>query len=369
MSPRVFLIWLVVTLVTLVAAVAAVISQPELSRVAVVNEPAFPDLRARPDAVAWIIVKSEGRSLTLSRGADGQWVAQDKHGYRASASAVRDVIVAMADMQLVEAKTTRPDRYPRLEVEDPDVEGAASRLVRLEDEGGTALATAIIGKRSNRFTAGRDAGTYLRRPDEVQAWLATGAVSLREQIVDWLDTDIVHVASDSVRRVEITPLEGPAYSAVRDAADGALRIEALPEGRVPKDSAGSRLGAALAYLQFTDVMPRADLALPEARSRARIETADGLEVTAELATVDGQIWALFSARDLEPQGAASDASEPAPDSNAPEAAEAGAREAAPGKAAAINARVGEWAYRIEDHVAERLMAPLETLLEDRDGTS
>ncbi len=85
---------------------------------------------------------------------------------------IRRIVLALADMTLVEPKTAKPDLYPRLEVEDPGK--GKSTLVTIKDKSGAALARLIVGKqRYDRLGEGND-GVYVRKPGDPQSWLARG---------------------------------------------------------------------------------------------------------------------------------------------------------------------------------------------------
>ena len=68
MSPKVFLGWLIAATASLVAALAVTLAQPDLAKVSLVNEPAFPKLRANPDAAAAIVIRHADFVATLTRG-------------------------------------------------------------------------------------------------------------------------------------------------------------------------------------------------------------------------------------------------------------------------------------------------------------
>ena len=172
MTPRFVLGLALVTLLTTGAAVWVTLQQPAASPVQIGDEPAFPALREQPDAVAKVIVTAPEGTFTLTRAED-RWVAADRHDYPVAAGKLRELVVQLADMKLIEAKTSRPERYARLEVEDVAA-GASSRQIRLEDADGKVLAEAIIGKQRQRLTGAEPSGTYLRRPGEAQSWLDVG---------------------------------------------------------------------------------------------------------------------------------------------------------------------------------------------------
>ena len=159
MNPKVFLVLAAITLATTVAATFAVLSQPAVTTLQLVDEPAFPALRENPDAVAKLVVATPEGTITLVRETGARWAALERFGYPVDRKRVRELVVALADMRLIERKTAQPERYARLQVEAPDAEGAQSQLVRLESADGKVLAEAIIGKERDRLTGTAPSGT------------------------------------------------------------------------------------------------------------------------------------------------------------------------------------------------------------------
>jgi hypothetical protein len=271
------------------------------------------------------------------------------------AGRVRALVVALADMRLIEAKTDQVDRYPRLEVEDVDAEEAKSRQVRLESADGAVLAEAIIGKQRQRRTGTEASGTYLRRPGEAVSWLASGSVRIEGTAEAWLEEEIVDLDAEQVQRVEIRPLGGPSYAVVRDVPGAPLRFEAAAEDEALADGADLDAPAyALTVVRLEDVAPAADQPWPEARHVAVVTTFDGLELTVELAEIEAQPWARFAAREVKPLVAT-----PADVSRAP--GDAVVEELVP-DAAALDERLGGWSFRVPQTLFERLTQPRDTFM-------
>lgn len=408
MNPRGFLALLVVTSIAVIGAVVVVLGQPETAPVRFVDEPAFPALRDDPDAVARIVLSTPEGVFTLVRESGDRWLAEERSGYPVDAEEVRRLVVALADMRLIEAKTSEAERYQRLEVENVDTSNAKSKRVRLEAADGTILAEAIIGKQRQRRTGTEASGTYLRRPGEMATWLASGSVRIEPAVVDWLEDEIVDLDAERIHRIEIRPADGAPYAVVRDAPGQALRLEnpavdeALDEGA---DLAS--LAHALTGARLEDVQPDVGQPWPEAGHSALVTTFDGLELTVELAEIEDQPWARFEARDVEPlaapvesPGAAMEATaEAGADANAtgappaestmamdeaassedstavadggsesPEEAVAATEEALP-DAATLNQRLGGWTFRVPQTFFDRLTTPRDAFLRGGDGTS
>jgi hypothetical protein len=351
MSPRAVLVLAAVTLITTGAAVYVTWQQPAARPVQISDEAAFPALRERSEAVAKVIITTPAGAITLVRGADDRWVTPDRNGYPIAADKLRQLILQLADMRLIEAKTSQPDRYARLEVEDVEAD-AKSRLVRLEDADGTVLAEAILGKRRERLTGTEPSGMYLRRPDEAQSWLASGGIDLDEEVTDWLEQEVVALNGERVQRIELSAPAGESYAVVRDTLEAALRLDGLAEGEALKPDANlNQLAGALAVVQLEDVRPVSEVAWPEQQHTVKAVTFDGVEVTLHLASLDDQHWLQVDAATLAREGLTPDQAKAAED-----------------QARAIEARTDGWAYQVSDFLFERLTKPRADWLADA-GTS
>jgi hypothetical protein len=351
MTPRTVLSLAVVTVLVAIAAVVVALGRQGPAPVRYVDQPAFPELRANPDAVAGLTIQTATGTVTLTRAGSDQWQAKDRYGYPAAADKIRGLVVQLADMRLIEAKTDRAERYARLEVEDLG-EGAKSRLVKLTTADGGTLAEAIFGKRRYRLTGTEQAGTYLRRVGESQSWLASGGPELQPEVKDWLDQEIVDIGRDEVQRVELTPAEGAPYVVSRTAIKAEPVLEGLaPDEKLSQDANLGQLFSALTAVRLADVKPRAELQLPAQRQTAKVRTFDGLEVTLQLALIDDQPWAVVDAA-----------------ANPP--ADAGAKAViAKEQATAIGERTGSWAYQVNQSLYQRLTKPRDSWLAAPDGTS
>ncbi len=401
MSAKVFVGLLVITLITSAAAAVTVLQEPAGAPVHYGDEPAFPALRANPDAVAKVVLTTPEGSFTLVRETGDRWSSAERFGYSVDAKRVRDLVVALADMRLIEAKTRMPERYGRIQVEDVDAKDAKSRLLRLESADGKVLAEALIGKEHHALTGSQSEGTYLRRPGEAQAWLASGGVQIEPKVVDWLDKQVVDIGADSLRRIEIRPEGSEAYVAERAAAEAPLALQNLAAGETPKKAEDlDRLAGAFAAITFDDVKRRSDLSWPAGHQTAIATTFDGVELTAQLAKIDGEPWAIFDAREVEAtapvNGVAAASGEPAAAAPAAKAGEttetaattgsgAVAAEAGTGSgdnagagasktgtpkltAGEINERVANWAYKVPSYVFDRMTKPRSEWLQNS-GTS
>ena len=353
MTPRTFIGLAGLTLVTTIGAVVTVISQPTTAPVAYVDEPAFPALRAEPDAVAKVTIQTKDGTVILNRTSPGTWTSPDRFDYPAATDKINRLVRQLNDMRLIEAKTASAERYSRLEVEDM-TEEANSRLIRLEDDEGNVLAEALIGKRQFRLTGNADTGTYIRRPGEDQSWLTSGGFDLEPEVEAWLDQIVVEIDRSEVALVEVLLPDGEAYSVSRAAAENELQFDGLAEGETLKaDASLTELASAFTSVRMAAVKPRDDLTWPDEKHTVSVGTFDGLQMTVELALIDDEPWAAFSASvgNIENSGDADTADQ--------------TRQ----RMEAINDKTAAWAYQVNQSLYQRLTKPRSSWLETADGTS
>lgn len=352
MSPRIFLGWLVVTIVTVVLTTFFVLDRPTAKFDPVSREPVFTALRADPDSATKVEVNSRFGSFSMVR-ADGKWTTPDRFNYRIDENDVRRLIVSISDMRYIERKTSLPERFERLEVDDVDGINAESAYVRVTNAAGDVLAEAIIGRPSARFIDGSVSGTYIREPGTTNVWLVSGIANVQTRLVPWLDRSIVSVPANTVARIELGSSEGSLVLS-REAPDSEdFTLTDAPEGRALNKKKVTAITRALADISLEDVNPRSELTLPEDAQTATVTNFDGVAVSVRLAKIDSKNWAAFSAAYT---GDPSDAS--------------AAAKAARASVDDINQRVRDWVYWLPSAAFESLTSKTEDVLEPKkDGAS
>ena len=191
MRKSTFLLLLLATVVFVTAAAYAVLSGERAAAPMAQGQRALPDLAARLDQLAWMRL-AQGTKKTDFAAVGGRWVLIEKGNYPANAGKVRRLLLGLADLTLVEAKTRRPELWSRLDLDDPS--NGRSTLIRLQGRTGATVAELIVGKtRRDRLGSGND-GVYVRKPGDGQAWLARGSLDLPADLNGWLDRRIVDVA-------------------------------------------------------------------------------------------------------------------------------------------------------------------------------
>lgn len=314
--------------------------------------------------------------VTLLRGENG-WVVAEKSGYPASFERLRSILDALSQARRVEKKTALPEFYSRLGVDDPSAPGATGYLLELDYGGRHPAEGFIVGQRAAAGMA------YIRTAGEAQSWMVSADFDLSDLARDWLDREVIDLASGGIKRVVLDRGgEDLLEISKDDAADLNFTPAGIPEGReLSYGSVANSIAGALANVEANDVRSAAEVdGLPRAVA-ASYETFDGLQLsldvredapaaTEEEEEGDPLYWVIFSAAATPARNESGGGNEGEADSGvAGPSGEADQERAAPGpgpeeRAAALNAKLGGWAYQLPAYKSDQWFRTMGDLLKD-----
>ena len=321
------------------------------------SERVFPGLAGKINDVASLTVARKEDSVTVSRKGDS-WVVPAKHDYPAAFDKVRRLLLELSDLRPLEQKTSSPALFVSLELEDLSQAEAKSTLVTLKDSSGGEILSTYVGKQRFGRGAGGD-GTYVRRANSNETWLAKGRVQPDKATLNWLDKNLADVARERVSSVVLVQADGSKVEATRaKATEKNFTLKnPVPAGKKVKSEWDiDNLAGPFEKLELEDVRPLAEILVVAGGPHAEIATFDGMTVRADLVEADGQSWVKLSARYAEPVAAPAE-----------EETKEGKLKSADDvkkEVEALNARVAAWAYRLADWKTDNLRKKLSDLVED-----
>ncbi|MCB2155836.1 peptidylprolyl isomerase [bacterium] len=238
------------------------------------------------DDVQTIEIQDNAETVTLEQK-DGKWGVVNKGNYTASDSALRLLFVGLGDMEVLEKKTSNPDWYDRLGVQDPTEDDAESVKVTMKSGDGSTIASLIVGKPQPGGARDR---LYVRKPDDKQSWLVRSPLKAPGGVDSWLEKTILDVNKDDVESVTLTDEFGETVELVRKDGHGSdWEIANLPEGYDANPvNVLQGPAASLGALKFTDVVPASEIP-DDATSETTMvaETFDGERLVAHTYYVEG----------------------------------------------------------------------------------
>ena len=216
----------------------------------------FPRLNAKPEAAKVLVIETGGLKLKFKQNKDSVWVAEDKFKYPASSKLIQKVISQLADMRKIAVKTRMPSRFNQIGVEPYQQADANSVFVKLKAADGEILAESIFGAQFRRNNIGVAEGTFIRHPKEQQAWLASGSIDIPSDLLSWLDTRILNIGSNEIKKIKLWDKLGRTAVVVRS-NDGGRFIYQNRDGIGYLDrEIAKNLFESLTKLSFVDVLPR-----------------------------------------------------------------------------------------------------------------
>ena len=241
------------------------------------NSPLVPKLEKSMNSVSKFTVKEAGDSLlsSISKSENG-WVVDNRAGYEANVKAVRQVFTALAEAKLTEAKTSNPDNYTKLGVEDVDAEDAQGVLVTIE---GLSNPVEIIF--GNDGSSGKNT-QYVRTKGEEKSWLINKKINFARDTTDWLQKELLDIPPERIKTIQIQHPDGTKIN-ISNTGNAAYEFDldaSPPEGKKISDSEIYQVANALSSLQLRDVITYEALNKEEIEPiRTVFKTFDGLTIT------------------------------------------------------------------------------------------
>ena len=303
MKNRKLFILSIVTLAVILA--AGVTSRLRAPQSTFTRQLVFPELTGSINDIAGITIKGNQRTVVLQQQGE-RWVIASADNYPALFNKIKQNVVGMAELRIVDEKTDKPEFYDRLGVEGPDVEGTKSMLLTLKDRSGQTSGELIIGDK--RQSPSNRPGLYVRKPDSAKALLVEGSLDISDQVSAWFENHLFDIPTSRVQEVRISyPGAGaqPQEDLVirkdtREQPDFSINISSL--GKEPGASIiANRISRGLEEMRAENVQSLQNFNFPDDNTfTTTVSTFDGLVVTARLTQNDNVHYANFTFTDNPP---------------------------------------------------------------------
>lgn len=312
----------------------------------------LPTLAAEVNSVSQVRIVTAGdkNAVTLER-AEKAWKVAERGGYPADATKLRELLVDLRELEVLEEKTENPENYARLGVED--VSAATASGVRVDLQGLKAPASVIVGKSSSGDAS------YVRIAGQARSLLAKPQLSVERQPASWLDRSIADIPVERVQRVRVSSPGAKPYEITRASRTQTdFDVPAVPKGKaLASPSVPQPIAAALDGLTLDDV-----------QGAAATDAWSGELHQSEYWLFDGTTVKVTGRKDderhlirvevgFDPAQHARFTAKPEKDKPAPQT-----EEQARAEAQALGTKVSGWTYEIPAYKFETLFRPLADLL-------
>ena len=313
----------------------------------------FQGLSEKINDVHSMSLQKFGNTLTLEKQ-DDLWVIREADNYPANFGKIKEAVIAVSGLEVLSNKTSNPDLYNRLGVEDPASEKSNSLLLELRNANNEALTALIVGNIRHSKSADSQPGLYVRLPDSDTALLVEGRLELSASVQDWFNKSLMDIDGARVSKIVIEREGSAGISLHRETDTDDFSLDNIPEGKEIQSAVIiSRMSTMLESLSAEGAMAEEKMN-GHIVSTTTLTTFDGLQVTIKNAFLDDAYYSAFSFT-----------------ANENEQVEASEGETADGmegkpsvsdEAAALNQRHAGWAYQIPDYKFELFDEAFEDLV-------
>jgi hypothetical protein len=283
---------------TILGIVAAILLDREpVAQLPRSGELLFPHLLPKVNEINEVVVETKDQTVTLVRG-EKRWGVKEKSGYWADVEKVKQTIIGLAELRILEPKTKNPDLYHRLGLQDTEQDGSLSTIVRLKTPNNPEAAVVIVGNQRPAKGNPRMSDIYVRQPGEPQTWLVMGNLPLEKVAEEWLDKEITALTSKRVRRVTVTHPGGKTLRVSKDKPEDLdFQLDSIPPGfKVASQFNVNNVVGTLVQLSLEDVKKEGEVNFQDHPGvSADLETFDGLRLRMQTANVDEKIFGKFFA--------------------------------------------------------------------------
>ena len=350
MTPRLLSVLAAASLVA-VAAAGYAVSQERGFQTVTVGSPVFAGFREKLNDVTALKMVHNTRQMTFIRK-DNSWSMKESDGYPAEFKSIQKVLIGLADLVYVEAKTKNPELFKKLDLRDPSIKESRGRHITVLGADNTPLIDVILGKTRYNMPGSTRDGIYFRFPGQDQSWLAIGQLEASKSPADWLKTRILSVAGNTIKQAVFTHPDGEVVTVEKSSLkDIEFDLLGIPVGKKLKYKTDPKnMATVLEDLSLDDVRKSSHFDFSDAKTiKAAFQTFDGLTVSIQMienivpTTVEGEddtsaYWAIFEAT--------------------------GEGDAALEIAKQITEQTQGWAFQLPSYKASRLNKHLKDIIED-----
>ncbi|MEZ5406303.1 MAG: DUF4340 domain-containing protein [Verrucomicrobiia bacterium] len=191
-------------------------------------------------------VQKLGQTLTLSK-INGIWQVEEKYGYPAAFSLLRDFLTKVAEAKIVQNVPANADQWSQLDLVSPENQGAAIEIKLFKDS--KQLATLFYVGKSPVNAAGR----YVRLPQKNESiFLVNEPFSaLNYKPEDWLDKQFIR--PDNITSLTIKPATKEEWKLFRSSETNAFEMVGVKKEKLDSEKVDSLIQA-LSSLRFDDIL-------------------------------------------------------------------------------------------------------------------
>jgi uncharacterized protein DUF4340 len=225
------------------------------------------------DKAAKISLTDQGKTVVVSRQADGSWKDDSYFDMPADFSKLSSFIGDLTSSKIQRLVTTNPGRIARLEFSGSKIE--------FLDSSDHPTFTLDIGKTAD------SGGRFIRYGDEPKAYLAGTSIWMDTDPKNWADAQLVNLKPDDVAKIEVPFDQAPTEILSREKKGAAWTASPIPAGKQVIADKVTSLLTSLGAVRFSETTASDDAMAATAKEHLRVF---------KLTTFDGKVFTIAMGR-------------------------------------------------------------------------
>ena len=289
MPDKKFTYLILITITLLFLALISFLIQPRYETFLKKGELVFEDTKKQLNNVKEINIDNGKKKISIFKNLDSNWYMSSKSSYKTKNETVRKNLIQISELRFFEQKTEQESLYSRLDLDYPKNDNGDSKLITILDDDKKKIIEFILGKKKKN-------GVYIKKLNERQTWLTSGTLEMSSIEHDWLETKILDINYENVKKVTINRLnKKESFSLTKDDKNENLLIDNLTKDQLPKsDLIANFLGYFFTNLIFEDVFERKNTNDSEVIAKINFQLFNDVNISSTIFKKDKNKWINIS---------------------------------------------------------------------------
>ena len=289
MPDKKFTYLILITITLLFLALISFLIQPRYETFLKKGELVFEDTKKQLNNVKEINIDNGKKKISIFKNQDSNWYMSSKSSYKTKNETVRKNLIQISELRFFEQKTEQESLYSRLDLDYPKNDNGDSKLITILDDDKKKIIEFILGKKKKN-------GVYIKKLNERQTWLTSGTLEMSSIEHDWLETKILDINYENVKKITINRLnKKESFSLTKDDKNENLLIDNLTKEQLPKsDLIANFLGYFFTNLIFEDVFERKNINDSEVIAKINFQLFNDVNISSTIFKKDKNKWINIS---------------------------------------------------------------------------
>lgn len=161
------------------------------------------------NTIAGIIIESQGEKFTIVNE-NNTWLILEKFNYPVSLLKVKEIIFGLADLKIIEQKTSKPENFAEINLEDLELNKNTTKISLL-DVNHQKIVSLYLGKREFIASPNSNYQNYIfvRVPEELKTWLVAGSLPESFTFKDLVKQPLLHIPSENIVELKLIKVKDP----------------------------------------------------------------------------------------------------------------------------------------------------------------